>query len=318
MNPATVMVTGAGGFLGRAIVRSLCHQGFRVVACPSPNTASEACDGHLVCRLRLPNPRLARLVAAERPDWLIHCAGTSSVLSSVHDPAQDWYQNVGVTQFVYDILGEHSPQTRVIFLSSAAVYGQPMDLPVTERTPCAPISPYGHHKLACEQLGAERRQRDGLRVTNLRIFSAYGMGLRRQVLWDIYQKAMRSPTVVLDGDGSETRDFVHVRDVTRVIQFLLTSQGEPVELLNVASGTSITIARLAETFLGHLGLSRRLRFSGVLGTGVPSRWTVDTSPLQRYGLSASVSMSEGLGEYARWLQQLGGEVYAGRTLAAAG
>ncbi len=213
----TLMVTGAGGFIGRAITESLCRERYRVVACVSPNSTVKFTRGIPVYRMSLPNEHLGDLVARERPRWLIHCAGSASVGASLQDPTQDWKANVGVTSELYGALAKYSPETNVVFMSSAAVYGQPSVLPITEATPVAPISPYGLHKRTCELIGSDYERRFGMKCINLRIFSAYGPGLQKQVLWDIYRKATAASTVLLDGTGQETRDLIHVNDIARLI-----------------------------------------------------------------------------------------------------
>jgi UDP-glucose 4-epimerase len=261
---------------------------------------------------------LGRLISDEKPKCLIHCAGSANVAASIRDPLQDWQSNVATTASIYSAVARHSPQTRIIYLSSAAVYGQPTSFPITEATPVAPLSPYGHHKHACELMGIAMHEQAGIDVINLRIFSAYGAGLRKQVLWDIYQKALQSPTVVLEGDGTETRDLINVDDIVRLINQIVQCSSPLPRLLNVASGESIDIASLAEQFLLRLGIKREVRFSGYRSPGVPMRWAVDISLLEQFSDAPKVPLDVGLSQYADWLRYREGGDDARRILAAAG
>ncbi len=312
------MVTGAGGFLGNAIAQSLVALGHRVIACVSPATALSRTTATRVCRFHFPDSKFNRLVAMEQPAWLIHCAGSASVAASIRDPLQDWQTNVAGTASVYDAFDRYSPETRIVFLSSAAVYGQPQVFPITEETPVAPISPYGEHKLACEQLGIELNNRSGIEVTNLRIFSAYGAGLEKQVLWDMYRKSMQSTTVTLEGDGTETRDLIYVSDIVRVVNRLVRSEQQVVKLLNVASGKSIDIANLAKQFFHALGIQRELCFTGHRSPGVPARWSIATNLLERLDMLPQITLNDGLAKYVDWLRYQEGGSDARRALAAAG
>ncbi len=318
MNRPSVLVTGAGGFLGHAIAQSLFKHGHRVVACVSPRVKPSRTFATRICRIQFPDADFRYLIADEKPGWLIHCAGSASVAASVQNPAHDWQANVAATASIYGQLARHSPETRVVFFSSAAVYGQPLVFPITESTPVAPISPYGHHKRTCELMGVALNEHAGIAVTNLRIFSAYGAGLEKQVLWDIYQKAMRSSIVTLEGDGTETRDLIHVDDIVNIVLRLIHNDSPVIKLLNVASGASIDIASLANRFLKTLGVERDLQFTGHRSPGVPAKWSVDTDRLQELIDTPKVELSVGLLKYADWLRYREGGDDARRVLAAAG
>ena len=121
---------------------------------------------------------------------------------------------------------------RLLLVSSAAVYGDPERLPVSEDAPLAPISPYGRHRAEAEEVALQ----SGAPVVIARVFSAYGEGLRRQVLWDVAQRALVGGPVELSGTGEETRDFVHARDVAAAISAIAQRSAFDGEIVNVATG----------------------------------------------------------------------------------
>ena len=129
--------------------------------------------------MKLPGEAFLGLVEQERPDCLVHCAGPASVHNSVVDSASDFYGSTVVTFEILKALQSGAPKCRFLQLSSAAVYGEPADLPVKETHTLNPISPYGFHKWQCELVCQEFAKVYGQPTAIVRIFSAYGAGLRR-------------------------------------------------------------------------------------------------------------------------------------------
>lgn len=318
MGGVRVLVTGAAGFLGRHLGRCLVEAGYDVASCVRRAEDAAAAPGDRRYAVELPHASLAEIVAHERPEWLLHCAGAARVDQSLLHPETDFQANVAVTEHVLATLAARSPRTRFLFLSSGAVYGEPAELPITERTPPRPISPYGRHKLACEALAREHHRRTGAAVAILRVFSAYGVGLKRQVLWDICRKAAESPLVTLDGTGAERRDFIHVADVARIVLRIVERDAPECETLNVASGTSASIAEVASLLLQNLGTGRRVVFSGQSRPGFPRHWEVNVAPLAKLGLGDFMPLPRGLAEYAAWAAKELGGADARRAVAAAG
>jgi nucleoside-diphosphate-sugar epimerase len=185
----------------------------------------------------------------------------------------------------------------LIFPSSAAVYGNPAKLPVHEDDPCRPISPYGFHKLAAEQLVHEYVHCHQLRGLICRIFSLVGKKQRRLLLWDLYQQFVGpSEEVVLQGTGEETRDYLHIDDLCD--SFLNFPEHGAAELpnssiINVASGVEISVGALALLVKEILGSSKRLTFSGQPRLGDPKRWVADCSKLDAIQPARRVSKLAG-------------------------
>lgn len=289
-----VLILGAGGFLGSYIARTLSRGGRHVVGVGH----GAARVGNMLARtydIKLPSPDLAGIVRYEKPIVCIHAAGPASVPDSVTAPARDLQASLLPWLQLLDVIRAERPECRAIFLSSAAVYGQPQDMPITEHSQVSPISPYGFHRHYCELVQGEYRTLFGLQGTALRIFSAYGVGLRKQVVWDICQKALASDNVLLHGLGDETRDFIHAEDVADAVALLLGAQEwEPV--YNLASGTQTSIRTLAELVLSDLDKSKTLSFDRRRQEGVPVRWHADISRLRKLGFEPRRQLPEGIRE----------------------
>jgi UDP-glucose 4-epimerase len=250
---------------------------------------------------------LREVLRAWKPEILVHGAGLASVPLSLENPGADFFSHVVLTERLVRAVGEEARGCRVVYLSSAAVYGQPEELPVDEGAVVRPISPYGFHKRMAELLIERGVRGGGMEGVSARIFSAYGRGLRRQVVWEAGQQAARSGRVRLGGTGRETRDFIHGRDVARGLRILAERAPGMGEVINVGSGVETSIRRVAEGVVGLVG-GGEVEFGGQHRAGDPERWVADVRKLRELGFVAEVSLEEGLCEVVEWARELeGGE-----------
>lgn len=293
-----LLITGINGFIGSHAAAHFSKR-FAVAGLDTGPVDQTGCAG-TYHSLTLPSRDLAGLVRETRPGFCIHCAGPASVPLSFEHPENDFTSGPAALANLLEALRREAPECLVIFPSSAAVYGNPEKLPVREDAPLKPISPYGSHKLVCEKLLEEYREHYGIRSVILRIFSCYGPGLRKQLLWDIARQIREKGRVELSGTGEETRDFIHVKDVARVFE---TAMGLDNVILNTATGTQTTVHSITEAMikdLGKTGLSPV--FSGKNRPGDPLRWQADVSMLARTGYKTTVNLKAGIREYCAWAQ----------------
>lgn len=307
----TILITGAAGFLGTWLADAAHQQdldllGVDIVAPRRPELwagfAMQSCD----------RADYGALVGGRKLRAVFHLAGSASVPESVRNPASDFASLLPGTLELLVYLGRAQAAAHLVLFSSAAVYGNPACLPITEDSAIAPISPYGIHKAAAEFLVAHYARLHGLPASVLRVFSAYGEGLRKQVVWDLSQKALVAQrdggAIVLHGTGDETRDFIHAADIARAA--LLVAQHPPAsgtQILNIASGEETSIRQLAETVLAALGAPVPLSFNGARRAGDPVNWRAGVSRLQALGFTPSVPLAEGIGRSVRWQAQLHGQ-----------
>ena len=302
-----VFVTGAGGFLGSHICRYFCEQGDDVSAIGRFHFSSE--DGrtptfaHEFHGLTLPDPSLSEILRRARPHLVVHCAGSSSVGSSLGQPHVDFQKNVEVCASLLECIRHETPETTFVLLSSAAVYGNPQQLPVTEAAPIQPLSPYGYHKRMCEAVAEEYFMLYGVRAAILRIFSAYGEGLKKQVLFDLCRKfsATENEQVEVFGTGKETRDFVHATDIAQAIERVF--EARETGLFNVGSGCQTSIAGVVEKIRQSLRSGKDIHYTGSTRQGDPLYWQADVSRIHNLGYRPRVLLGEGLARYCRWFQE---------------
>jgi len=297
----TVMITGVSGFIGRALARHLARHHCKVygVDRTSPENAPLA-DLQAYEQIEMPDSRLPGLLDAWKPDTLIHCAGRASVPAAMQDPYADYLDGPLLIFDLLEALRKNLPRCSFILLSSAAVYGNPSRLPVLEDAPIQPVSAYGYHKWQGEILCAEFAGVFGLKTASARIFSAYGPGLRRQVMWDIVHKALTQPEVRLQGTGLESRDFIHARDIARGLELIFTNAPLRGEAYNLASGVETRIADLAGLILREIQNPPPLVFSGELPPGTPRNWQADIQKITDLGFRSQVAFDDGIANFVAW------------------
>jgi UDP-glucose 4-epimerase len=297
----TVLITGVSGFIGRYTARHFSEQNWTVIGIDS-STPENAPIANLQTyySTRLPGNNLLNILEQHQPTVCIHCAGRASVNLSVTDPTADFYGNTALTFELLNALRIAAPTCRFIFLSSAAVYGNPETLPITETQTPSPLSPYGFHKHQAEQLCAEFSKIYNLPTASLRIFSAYAPGLRRQVLWDICRKALTQDRVILQGTGQESRDFIHALDIAKALMVVATTAEMNGEVYNLASGREVTIAELATLVFNALEHQGELAFDGIVPQGNPLNWRADISKIEAIGFKPNVQLEQGVKVFTNW------------------
>jgi len=306
INIKSALVLGANGFIGSHLVSKLKRQGSYVVGIDigeAPPNSLNLLPPQTFIKIHLPDPGFARILHEYQPDIVINAAGSASVPASLADPSRDFYNSVHVCFFVLEELRKNLPGCRFLQLSSAAVYGNPTELPIRESTALMPISPYGYNKLICEIKAEEYAKIFDLKTSTLRIFSAFGPGLRKQLLWDLYQKSQAEKTISLFGTGAETRDFIFIDDIIRVIELVAEKGQFSGDVYNVANGCEVSIRTLTKLFLEQLGLGGMdIRFSGITKPGDPLRWCADIGRIEQLGYAPQFNLEQGLAEYAGWVK----------------
>ncbi len=297
----TVLLTGIAGFLGRHIARHFAQLGWRVVGVDALAPENVQLGGGVrYLRMKLPSAEFAALLVETKPDVCIHCAGRASVPLSMQDPAADFHDNTVLTFELLDALRRNAPKCRFILLSSAAVYGNPKTLPVSESQHLAPLSPYGFHKRQCELICQEFARIYAVPTLAVRIFSAYGPGLRRQVVWDICERLLTNGALTLGGTGNESRDFIHATDIARALALLVQNAPADGELYNLSTGRETTISELAGQLIAAFGMKVTPQFDGKTRAGDPLNWRANVSKLTALGFQPVMPLEQGLAQVAAW------------------
>ncbi|TET65018.1 SDR family NAD(P)-dependent oxidoreductase, partial [Candidatus Bathyarchaeota archaeon] len=250
-----VLVTGGAGFIGSHLVDELVKRGYAVSVIDDLSTGEvENLQCHLDGEVKFfkGDIRDGQLVdeLVGGVDAVIHLAAISSVSFSVENPVLTNDVNVNGTLNLLNACVNAGVQ-RFIFISSCAVYGEPCYLPVNEKHPVKPLSPYAASKVAAEEYCEVFRKGYGLDTVVLRLFNVYGSRQRKEdtysgVITRFAANLVYGKPLLIYGDGSQTRDFIHVDDVVEAVRLVLESGDVAGETFNVGSGKPTSINELAK------------------------------------------------------------------------
>ena len=298
-------MTGASGFIGRHAARRLADEGWSVSAIGHSQWRDEEWHAWGIDRWMTATVTLGSIReladACGDPDLIVHCAGSGSVGFSIKRPKEDFDRTVGSTSAILEFARERSPGVRVIYPSSAAVYGQTGRLPIHEDLPPTPLSPYGVHKHMAERLCELHAREWEVPVAIVRFFSVYGAGLCKQLLWDACRKASRDEFSFF-GTGQERRDWMHVNDAARLLRLASEHASHACPIVN----GGVDIGRTTREVLERLGSmwpeAKHPTFIGESRSGDPSDLVADVSRLSEWGFEPRVGFEEGIDEYVRWFR----------------
>ncbi len=279
-NKINILIFGSKGFLARHFIKSFERIDF--------------------CRVFVIENVNSNLI--DDADILINCAGSSNVAASFLDPIDDFRKNTSlVHQLLEGIRLSKNKNIRFINLSSAAVYGNPEILPIKENSVLKPISPYGFHKKMAEEICLEYNRCFGIKTLSLRIFSAYGPGQKKMLLWDLHNKILNSKSEIsLSGTGNESRDFIHIEDIFQQLVLIIKHSNFLGNVVNIGNGVEVTIKDVANYYKMYHPVSFKYYFLGENRIGDPLNWRSDISIMRDWGYIQKVDIEFGIREYINW------------------
>lgn len=299
MKPS-ILVTGAAGFIGRCAREKLLSKGYEVHAVFNRKPSEEDCAGLASWKSGGVTPDSLKSFP-ETLQTIYHCAGSGSVAQSLKDPGQDFQNNVLTTQAVLEFARSREGDVKVVFPSSAGVYGVVEKLPISVNAPLRPVSPYGDNKLICERLAQQYGKYFNVPVAIVRLFSIYGPKLRKQLLWDASNK-LSNGEALFYGTGEETRDWLHVSDATELMLMASEIAKEDAPILNGGSGEAVPIRTIVGTLAKKLECSHEVNFNGVTRAGDPKHYAADLTEAFALGWKPKIPLSQGIDEYAAWFR----------------
>lgn len=243
------LVTGGAGFIGSHLVDRLIEN--CEVTVYDDFSAGDSRHVHEEASVVRADVRSGNQLtdAVAEADVVFHEAAQVSVQQSVSDPKGSHEVNVEPTLTILE--AARDTDTRVVLASSAAIYGHPRYLPVDEEHPKEPTSPYGLEKLTVDHYCRLYHELYDVETVALRYFNAYGPrqqgGNYSGVISIFRDQALADDDITVEGDGEQTRDFVHVDDIVQANILAATNDDAVGEAFNVGTGNSITIRELAET-----------------------------------------------------------------------
>ncbi|HXF86146.1 MAG TPA: NAD-dependent epimerase/dehydratase family protein [Anaerolineales bacterium] len=293
------LITGAAGFLGSSLANYLAREGHQVRGLDDLSTGDPkalAPDVHFTRGDVNDRPKLWTLL--QEVDVVYHLAARVSVPESVLYPRDYNAVNVGGTVALMEAIRDVGVR-RVVLASSGAVYGEIAEQPLKETATPNPRSPYAVSKLAAEYYVRTIGRLWGIETVSLRIFNAYGPGQHLPpshppVVPHFLKQALRGGTLVVHGDGNQTRDYVYVDDVVSALVAAATAPNINGLVINVGSGTETSVRDLIKAVLEVTGSKAEVIYNSQTSGGV-SRMRADlTLAREKLGYRPSIKLEEGL------------------------
>ncbi len=308
---AHILVTGVAGFIGSHTADLMLAAGHRVTGVDNFRTGHRANlenafaqPGFVFREMDVTAPgALREAVDAARPDAIVHLAALVSVQESIANPELNYELNVRASHLVAEA-ARQGGVPRVVFASSAAIYGDNPELPLREQADKQPISPYGAAKLASEALLLGHAAAFGLTVRCQRYFNVFGPrqdpASPYSGVISIFERRYRAgQPVTIHGDGRQTRDFISVRDVARANMIAATVPGLASGVANICTGRETTLLSICEEFRRHFPAAPP-PIHGAPRTGDIARSVgAPEQATAALGFQAEISIAEGIADLIR-------------------
>lgn len=301
------LVTGGAGFIGSHIAEALLERGHRVAILDDLSTASgenlpQAAEFHR-CDIR--SAEAAELVASLAPKAIFHQAAQMDVRRSTREPRFDAEVNILGTLNLLEAATAAGVEQFLFASTGGAIYGEQERFPATEDHPCRPVSPYGVAKLACERYLYYFHVENGLSATCLRYANVYGERQNPRgeagVVAIFAEKMLANEPCTINGDGLQTRDYIHVSDVVDTNMAALGAAG--FRVYNVGTGVETSVVEIFDTLARVLDADLP-RKHGPAKPGEQRRSVIDgTRGRRELGVAAPLGLMEGLRRTAEWFRQ---------------
>ena len=299
------LVTGGAGFIGSNLVKLLTEKGHDVVVLDNYSSGyRENLAPFPQARLAEGDVRDERVLrdAAAGCEVLFHLAASVGNVRSIEHPIEDSDINVLGTLRVLEAARHHGAR-KVVFSSSAGIFGELKTVPIREDHPAEPDSPYGASKLGAEKLCLAYAKLYPLECVCLRYFNVYGVNQRYDAYGNVIpifaHRALRRQPLVVYGDGEQTRDFVNVRDVA-MANFRAGMAPGVSGAFNIASGTRVTINALTALLAEAGGLAVTVEHAAPRKGDVRHSLADVSAARAAFGFDPNVPLESGLREYMTW------------------
>jgi UDP-glucose 4-epimerase len=304
--PLRVLVTGGAGFIGSNVVKLLLEQGYQPIVL---DDLSSGYKENLLPGVRFINGDIRDLGLVEKTmdgcNVVLHLAASVGNKRSIDDPFTDASINLISTLNILEAARQHGIK-RVVFSSSAGIFGELKTLPIAEDHPQDPDSPYGTSKLAAEKMCLVYNRLYGMRNVCLRYFNVYGVNQRYDAYGNVIpifaNRILKYESLAIYGDGEQTRDFVNVADVAAANIAAAFSQ-DACGVFNIGSGTRVTINELARLIQEAAGTEVGQEFAPPRPGDVRDSLADISAAKKAFGFSPETNLADGLARYLDWIRQ---------------
>jgi UDP-glucose 4-epimerase len=306
---AYALITGARGFVGRHLAHALHRNGIRVygIGHGAWSEFERMAWGVRYWLNGEVSKRNLELVQTQMgaPNVVFHLAGGSSVGPSLSCPEEDFRRSVVSASELLEWARVGAPESRLVFASSAAVYGAGHSRAIRETDPVVPFSPYGYHKRIAEELFESYGKNFGVNVAIVRLFSVYGTEIKKQLLWDVCSRlASDSTRLVLGGSGAEVRDWIHISDAVDLLWLAAARACREGFFVNGGTGVPVSVRQVAEQLCAAWSAGAKLQFSGECRRGDPQYLVANTHNAMSLGFAPKIEWQNGVAEYVDWFKSV--------------
>ena len=301
------LITGTYGFLGRHTAKKMKEDGYYVVGIGHGKWLAHEYKEWGIDEWYSSTITFESLINLNQKfEVIVHCGGGGSVGFSYENPYEDFQKSVQSTLSLLEYIRLQCKNCHFIYPSSPAVQGDLGNIKIKEEDPSNPVSPYGYHKKAAEELCYSYVRNFDLKVTIIRFFSIYGPGLQKQLLWDACIKIKDAiKEVSFFGTGEETRDWVNIKDATLLISALVKKNDFiGINLINCGSGAKTTIKETLDLLVNLYNKEVVIKFDQRIKQGDPRFYHADIAKAKQLTWEPTVSLAEGLKEYLNFFKKL--------------
>ncbi|EOZ9389285.1 NAD-dependent epimerase/dehydratase family protein [Enterobacter cancerogenus] len=242
MKGIDIMILGAGGFIGSHLSNSFLNKGATVHA-----------FGRSLDKLSRPDENLIKYESSniddhilnkiESPDYIYFLIGSASVARSIEAPLLDFEQSIPPLLIILEKLRKDWKNTKLIFISSAAVYGTSANDKTSIKSSLNPVSPYGLNKKISEEYIHYYCEHYSINAKIIRPFSVYGPHLKKQLIWDVLNKIKRDEHHFF-GSGDELRDWIYIKDFIKILDNYVSKYDSMDNIVNIGSGNAVSVKQV--------------------------------------------------------------------------
>jgi UDP-glucose 4-epimerase len=295
-------VTGAAGFIGSYVVQALLEQQISVIAVDNLSTGklSNLSENVVFYEIDITQNDLEVVFQREKPDYVIHLAAQSSVIESMKSPIEDCQANLFGTLNILRYAKQYEVK-KCMIASTAAVYGNPNELPVLEESKLTSLSFYALSKISAEKYAQLYERLFDVKSIILRFSNVFGPKQPKGVITNLIQKLITGETPVIY-DGNQTRDFIYVKDVaTACIQAILS---ENTGVYNISSGVETSINKLYEEISELIGLKNEPIYESLREGEIQQSVLSNEKAITTLKWNPSYSFVEGMEETIQYYYKL--------------
>ena len=303
------LVTGGAGFIGSNIIDMLLERHHEVTVLDNFSTGYKENLKHNLEKIHIIEGDIRDRVIIDKAmagqDTVIHLAASVGNKKSIDEPLTDAACNVFGVINILESMREHKVNT-IVFSSSAGIFGEPQYQPVDEKHPCEPDSPYGSTKLCGEKMILSYMKLYKIRAVCLRYFNVFGERQRFDAYGNVIpifvSRALKNQDIKIFGDGEQTRDFIHVRDIA-MANVLSAENGNVQGTINLGTGSAISINKLAVMINKIVGSNGQIIHEGPRPGDVRHCTASIEKAKSMLNLKIYSTFDENLSKYCQWLKQ---------------